>query len=233
MELDNSRNHYVDFISLISSTVNACTLNLLQGVNITGNTVVTSDYGVTVFWNNVYNARVILRGRYLNRTVGLCGTYNNVRSDDFWTSYGTTITDEVEFANSWKVDPSCENATVVPNPCDVNSDRRWIARANCSTLLRAPFNECASHINATEEGYIADCEYDMCACEDDPVVCYCQALAAYAADCASYVGIQWMEREEFAICSKCEIFNSLRECYSIQIFNVYECNQLASLTLWC
>ena len=154
----------------------------------------------------MYNVRVTVGGRYLNRTVGLCGTYNNVRNNDFWTSYGTTVTDEVEFANSWKVDPSCENATVVENPCDVNSERRWIARANCSTLLRAPFNECASHINATEEGYIEDCEYDMCACEDDPVVCYCQALAAYADDCASNVHIEWEEREEFVICSKWTFF---------------------------
>ena len=181
----------------------------LEGVNITrivnrpnSDTIVTSHYGVTVIWNNVYNVRVTVRGRYINRTVGLCGTYNGIKNDDFWTSYGTTVNDEVEFANSWKVDPNCENATEVDHPCDVNSDRRLIAQTNCSTLLRAPFNECASSINATEEGYIDDCEYDMCACEDDPVVCYCQALEAYAGDCASYVNIEWEDRPEFAICGK-------------------------------
>ena len=175
-------------------------VNITEGVN--GDTVVTSDFGVTVFWNNVYNVRLMVLGRYQNRTAGLCGTYNGIKNDDFRTSYGVTTSDEVEFANSWKVDPSCKNATEVDHPCDANADRRLIAQANCSTLLRAPFNECASYINATEEGYIDDCEYDMCACEDDPVVCYCQALDAYAGDCASYVDIQWKKRDKLAICGK-------------------------------
>ena len=168
----------------------------------TGNTVITSVYGVTVRWNNVYNVRVTVRGRYINKTAGLCGTYNDIRNDDFWTSYGTTVTDPVDFGNSWKVDPGCENATEVDHPCVTNPGRRWIASANCSRLLSAPFNSCAIHINASEEGYIEDCEYDMCACEDDPAVCYCQALDAYAEDCASYVDIEWEEREEFDVCSK-------------------------------
>ncbi|CAB4021859.1 von Willebrand factor-like, partial [Paramuricea clavata] len=123
-----------------------------------------------------------------------------MEDDDFWASNGTIVTNPVEFGNSWKVDPDCDDAIEVPHPCDANSDRRWIAQANCSTLLRPPFNECSSHINATEEGYIADCEYDMCACEDDPVVCYCQALEAYADDCASFVDIPWENLEEFAVC---------------------------------
>ncbi len=149
-----------------------------------------------------------VRGRYLNRTVGLCGTYNGIEDDDFWTSYGTTVTDAVEFGNSWKVDPECDNATQVEHPCDTNRNRRWIAQANCSRLLSPPFNSCAIHINASEEGYIDDCEYDMCACEDDPVVCYCQALDAYAEDCASHVDIQWEGMEEFGICG--EFHSSLK-----------------------
>ena len=184
--------------------------DFLQGVNITVrrngnrvNTIVTSEYGVTVHWNNVYNVRVTVRGRYFNRTSGLCGTYNDIEEDDFWAFNGTTVTEPVEFGNSWKVDPDCDDAIAVEHPCVVNPDRRWIAQANCSTLLRPPFNECSSHINATEEGYIADCEYDICACEGDPVVCYCQAIEAYADDCASDVDIQWENLEEFAVCGKC------------------------------
>ena len=164
--------------------------------------MVTSDYGVIVVWNNVYNVRVSVLGRHVNRTSGLCGTYNDMSGDDFLTSYGTIVTDPVEFGNSWKVDPRCENATVVPDPCDENAARRPIAQANCSALLSAPFNVCTSHINASEEGYIDDCEYDMCACEEDPVVCYCQALEAYADDCEEFVNIQWEGMEKFAICSK-------------------------------
>ena len=174
-----------------------------QGVDISeykGQTLIRSDYGVKVFWNNVYNARVVVRGRHLNRTSGLCGYYNEIGEDDLWTSYGAIVTDPVEFGNSWKVDPTCENATKVDHPCDVKPERRWIARENCSTLFKPPFRNCSSYINATEEGYIEDCEYDMCACEDDPVVCYCQALEAYADDCSPYVDIKWKDLNESAIC---------------------------------
>ncbi len=160
-------------------------------------------------WNNVYNVRVSVRGRYLNRTVGLCGTYNGIEDDDFWISHGTTATNAVEFGNSWKVDPECDNATEVEHPCNTNRNRSSIAQSKCSRLLSPPFNSCAIHINASGEGYINDCEYDMCACEDDPVVCYCQALDAYAEDCASYVNIRWEEMHEFAVCGKLKISSEL------------------------
>ena len=153
-------------------------------------------------WNNVYNVRVTVRGRYINRTAGLCGTYNDNEDDDFWTPDGRNAADPVEFGNSWKVDPECDNATFVQHPCDVNEERRSIARANCSRLLSPPFSDCSSYINATEEGYIEDCEYDICACEDHPAVCFCQALDAYAEDCASDVNIQWEDLSEFDVCGK-------------------------------
>ena len=153
-----------------------------------------------VFWNNVYNARVTVRGRYINRTSGLCGTYNKRRDDDFWTFDGTIITDSVAFGNSWKVDPKCDEAVNVPHPCDINPGRTSVARDKCSTLTKPPFSECSSYIDATKEGYIEDCEYDMCACEDDPVVCYCQALEAYADDCSPNVVIPWKSLNVSAIC---------------------------------
>ncbi|XP_028410565.1 uncharacterized protein LOC114533262 [Dendronephthya gigantea] len=200
----------------ISSSTNYGAVNVTIHGN--GRTVVTSDYGVTVFWNNVYNVRITIGGRYVNRTSGLCGTYNEMKYDDFWTSYGTIVTDPVEFGNSWKVDPTCENATTVDHPCDANPERRLIARQNCSTLLKPPFSNCSSYINATEEGYIAGCEYDMCACEDDPVVCYCQALEAYADDCSSDIQIQWKKSPEFAICGT--------PCASAPCFNGGSCKNL-------
>ncbi|XP_028410753.1 uncharacterized protein LOC114533436 isoform X5 [Dendronephthya gigantea] len=191
----------------------------------TDRTVVTSVYGVTVFWNNVYNARITIGGRYFNKTSGLCGNYNEMQDDDFWAAYGAIVTDPVEFGNSWKVDSTCENATKVPHPCDVNPARRLIARENCSKLLRPPFRDCSSYINATEDGYIEDCEYDMCACEDDPVVCYCQALEAYADDCASDVAIQWKGLHEFSVCHT--------PCASAPCFNGGSCKNLVGRAFEC
>ncbi|XP_028416064.1 IgGFc-binding protein-like, partial [Dendronephthya gigantea] len=207
----------------ISSSTNYGAVNVTIHGN--GRTVVTSDYGVTVFWNNVYNVRVTIAGRYVNRTSGLCGTYNKMKYDDFWTPYGTIVGDPVEFGNSWKVDPTCENATTVDHPCDANAERRLIARENCSALLKPPFSNCSSYINATEEGYISDCEYDMCACEDDSVACYCQALQTYADDCSSDVKITWMNLEQFAICNT--------PCASAPCYNGGTCTDIDSSSFEC
>ena len=168
-------------------------------------TLVTSKYGVTIRWDNVYNVRVTVFGRYRNRTSGLCGTYNEIQNDDFLTSYNTTETKEnvVKFGNSWKTDPSCENATVVENPCITNLERAEIAKMNCSALLKYPFSACNGTVNATEEGYVQDCEYDMCACVINPTACLCESLESYATECKSYdVTINWRNMPQFAQCSK-------------------------------
>ena len=183
---------------------------ITTGINISepssGKTLVRSNYGVTVEWNNVYNAKVTLLGRYRNRTSGLCGTYNGMKNDDFLTSYNTTETKEnvVKFGNSWKTDPSCENATEVENPCITNRDRKEIAKMNCSALLKYPFLACNETVNATEEGYIQDCEYDMCACVVNPVACLCQSFDAYSSECkARGMPVNWINETGFEQCSKC------------------------------
>ncbi|XP_028410567.1 kielin/chordin-like protein [Dendronephthya gigantea] len=67
-------------------TISLSTMYMANGVKISqprsGITLVESDYGVEVEWNNVHNVRVTVFGRYLNRTSGLCGTYNRYRGDD-------------------------------------------------------------------------------------------------------------------------------------------------------
>lgn len=170
------------------------------------NILVTTNIGVEIFWNNVHNVRVTVLGRYKNQTEGLCGTYNDMKSDDFMTSpNGTIVTDPVDFGNSWKVDPNCDDAVFVSNRCNSNAVLAARARTNCSALLDSPFRSCANKVNATEEAYIKDCEFDVCACgERNPDACLCQALDAYVADCKSEnVEIDWLSLPQYnSICSK-------------------------------
>ena len=109
-----------------------------------------SDYGVMVSWDNINNVRVTVLGRYLNKTSGLCGTFNKISSDDFLTSTGTTETDAVDFGNSWKTDPSCVNATTVEHPCKTHPERKWIAQKNCSALIRYPFSLCNQTVSRSK-----------------------------------------------------------------------------------
>ena len=175
------------------------------GVNITGSrsTLIESDYGVNVEWNNVHNVRVTVFGRYLNKMSGLCGTFNRNPGDDFLARNGTTVGNAVDFGNSWKTDPDCDDATDLPHPCEAIPEREATARVNCSALSTSPFSVCASKINPASEGYIEDCSYDVCACKNDPTVCLCQAIEAYVSDCAaSGVGIDWLNYPRYQQCSK-------------------------------
>ena len=165
-----------------------------------------SDYGVEVFWNNVRLVRVTLLGRYINQTSGLCGTYNENKYDDFLTSLNTTTTSAALFGNSWKTDSTCDNATDLEHPCDLFPSRKELAKKKCSSLLESPFLPCSNVVNATEENYIADCEYDLCACGANSSVCFCQAIDAYASECRDrQVEIDWKETAGFESCCKCVI----------------------------
>ena len=168
---------------------------------IDGKTRVNTHYGVHITWNNVFNVEVEIRGRYLDSVVGLCGTYNNDNSDDFLTFDNITTTNVTLFGNSWKTDPACGDALPVENPCDTDLVRAANARRNCSALLQAPFWACNQTVNATEGYFIADCEYDMCACDSNADACLCQIFHAYAEACsAESVVIDWID--EFPQCSK-------------------------------
>ena len=180
---------------------------IITAVNITklngNNILVESDYGVKIEWNNVRNVRVSVLGRYLNKTSGLCGTFNRNPEDDFLLRNGTTLENELDFGNSWKTDPDCENAINQAHPCDDNLERNATAVANCSALLSHPFNACQSLVDPVSQGYIDDCEYDVCACDDNPAVCLCQAIEAYVSDCASNgIHIAWLDDRRYQICSK-------------------------------
>ena len=168
----------------------------------TGNEVlIESEYGVTVEWNNVRNVRVTVLGRYINRTSGLCGTYNKDPDNDFLARNGTSVNNAAEFGNSWKTDPECDDATEEEHPCQTYSERNSTAVANCSALSGPPFDACRSVVDAAAEGYIEDCEYDVCGCDDDQIVCLCQALAAYVSDCSSHdVIIDWLSDHRYEQC---------------------------------
>ena len=169
--------------------------------------MVESVYGVKVEWNNVHNVRVTVYGRYINKTSGLCGTFNQNAADDFLTANGETVGDAVNFGNSWKTEPDCDNATYVPHPCWTYPGKNATATANCLALLTPPFNVCASQVNPASGGYIEDCEYDVCGCGDDPTVCLCQAIEAYVADCASYgVNIDWLSDNRYQQCGTSELW---------------------------
>ncbi|KAK0142088.1 Mucin-5AC [Merluccius polli] len=123
---------------------------------------------------------VSLKGQLL----GLCGDFNDVEADDFKTNNGLIAGTAVTFANSWKSQPTCLDATnkQMSNPCSFNAKKEKYAKYWCSLLSdqKRIFSPCHSRINP--EVYEASCIHDTCNCENSED-CMCAALSSYVHAC--------------------------------------------------
>ena len=163
---------------------------------------IDTDIGVTVQFDGVYNVFVTLSARYRGKTAGLCGNYNGNSNDEFVDVNFRRAHSIDHFANSWKIERSCPNTPNPPNPCLTASRIAQEAKKKCQLLRNQPFAKCHSSVRQ-DSGFIKDCEYDVCACNNHPSSCLCEEFAAYATSC-SLVGVPilWRNLPQFAECSK-------------------------------
>ena len=75
------------------------------------------DHGSRVY----ITANAQLRGA--TSMSGLCGNFNGVTTDDLKIPSGSMATSVTEFANGWKADSLCVDASSV-SPCEANADRK-------------------------------------------------------------------------------------------------------------
>ena len=190
--------------------MNTFKLSFLKGVTLTKHGVRTiridTDIGLTVQYDGVYNVFVTLSARYRGRTAGLCGNYNGNNQDEFVDVNFQKSHTILHFAQSWNVDRSCANEPSPGNPCLTAGSVAQQAKKKCLLLRQQPFAKCHNSVNQ-DSGFIKDCEYDVCSCDNHPSSCLCEEFAAYATSC-SLVGvpITWRNLAQFAECSKCYFF---------------------------
>jgi hypothetical protein len=167
---------------------------------------IDTDIGVTVEYDGVYNVFVTLSARYRGKTAGLCGNYNGNTNDEFLDINFQRSHTILHFADSWKVDQSCPNSPNPGNPCLTASSVAQKAKKKCQLLKQQPFAKCHNSVNQ-DSGFIKDCEYDVCVCNNHPSSCLCEEFAAYATSC-SLVGvpITWKNLPQFSECSKYSVF---------------------------
>ena len=164
---------------------------------------ITTDIGLTVEYNGVFNVLVKVRKSYKGKLSGLCGNFNGQRNDEFKTPNNLLVQSTLKFGNSWKTDDSCPDVmTVEEHPCKNASRRALKAKEECSVLKRQPFSKC-NDISDPNSGAIQDCEYDVCACDDNPKACLCESLSDYEESCAeSGIEIKWKHLKRFSKCGK-------------------------------
>uniref|UniRef100_A0A3B5R437 VWFD domain-containing protein n=1 Tax=Xiphophorus maculatus TaxID=8083 RepID=A0A3B5R437_XIPMA len=115
---------------------------------------------------------------------GLCGNYDGNSKNDFTTRSQETVTDVLEFGNSWKVSSSCSNAQLLSDPCASNRYRAAWSQKQCSIITSATFHSC--HAKVDPGPYYDSCVRDSCACDTGgDCECFCTAVAAYAKACST------------------------------------------------
>lgn len=146
------------------------------------------DFGLRVTYDLVYHVTITLPGNYRGRTCGLCGNFNNNKTDEFQLPDGIISKDSQAFGAAWKVhvpgvvcDDGC-SGDLCPK-CD-SSDKAAI-EAKCAIITNptGPFAACHDVIDPAS--YFRDCVYDVCLAKGDQSM-LCHSIAAYMLDCQDF-----------------------------------------------
>uniref|UniRef100_A0A8C6M4R3 VWFD domain-containing protein n=1 Tax=Nothobranchius furzeri TaxID=105023 RepID=A0A8C6M4R3_NOTFU len=145
-----------------------------------------------------------------DQVCGLCGNYDGNSKNDFTTRSQETVTDVLQFGNSWKVSPVCPDAQLVSDPCSSNRYRAAWSQKQCSIITSSIFSSC--HTKVDPGPYFDSCVRDSCACDTGgDCECFCTAVAAYAKACSA-VGacVSWRTPKLCPIF--CDYYNSPGGC---------------------
>ncbi|MBN3295673.1 VWF factor, partial [Amia calva] len=146
---------------------------------------------ISVTWDQGTRVIVKVKGHYKEKVCGLCGNFDGNQNNDLLSSNNQLEVEPADFGNSWKVNPGCADAFQVASQCNDNIMKLVSVEQSCLVLTSEIFRECNSVVNP--EPYLEICTYDTCSCQSiGDCVCFCNAIAAYAHECAQRgIVIHW------------------------------------------
>nr|XP_026689876.1 mucin-2-like [Ciona intestinalis] len=146
-------------------------------------TMVTTDIGLMVVWDRKTTVIVKLDPRYMSAVCGLCGNFDGNQNNDAMKSDRMLAVTPLEFGNSWKTSPNCDNTPPSDDPCTLHPNRKPWAQRSCNILQSEIFQPCHALVDVT--WYYSNCKFDACGCDGGAdCECFCVAVAAYARACA-------------------------------------------------
>uniref|UniRef100_A0A8C6FPV5 Otogelin n=1 Tax=Moschus moschiferus TaxID=68415 RepID=A0A8C6FPV5_MOSMO len=118
--------------------------------------------------------------RWVEDTVGLCGTFNGNTQDDFLSPVGVPESTPQFFGNSWKTLSACSPLVSGSplDPCDVHLQAASFALQACSVLTGELFAPCSAYLSPVP--YFEQCRQDACRCGQP---CLCATVAHFAHLC--------------------------------------------------
>ncbi|XP_040183666.1 uncharacterized protein LOC120916795 [Rana temporaria] len=168
--------------------------------------VIETKKGLLIFWDKKSSIFIKVTSEYKGTLCGLCGTYDENRNNDFTTRNNAVVANTEEFANSWRLSPTCAVGTVYRDACSLNPYRNAWANKKCSIINSEVFSTCHTHVDPSN--YFHACVSDSCACNTGgDCECFCTAVAAYAQACGEYnICVPWRSP---SICPLfCDYYNS-------------------------
>uniref|UniRef100_A0A3P8VM97 VWFD domain-containing protein n=1 Tax=Cynoglossus semilaevis TaxID=244447 RepID=A0A3P8VM97_CYNSE len=79
--------------------------------------------GLVLMWDQKTSLFVKISPIFQGKICGLCGNFDGNSKNDFKTRNQETVTDVLEFGNSWKVSSTCPDAELINDPCSSNPYR--------------------------------------------------------------------------------------------------------------
>ncbi|KAF1574307.1 IgGFc-binding protein, partial [Eudyptes moseleyi] len=163
---------------------------------------IKTDFEVIVTFDWYSHAMVILPNTYSGAVCGLCGNADGNPQDDFVLPNGQPATDEIQFADSWKVAdiPGCSaGCTEDCEVCTEAEKRAYRGDKHCGLLVKkqGPFSTCHSAIDPAP--YFEDCLFDTCLYKGHQEM-VCHSIRAYVTACQSQ-GIRIRQWRSAAFCS--------------------------------
>ncbi|XP_068115904.1 mucin-2-like [Hyperolius riggenbachi] len=145
--------------------------------------VIEALNGLVLVWDKRTSIYIKLDPSFQGKVCGLCGNYDGNFVNDYTTRSLAVVSDVMEFANSWKLSPSCLDAVPLADTCSSNPYRKAWSQKQCSVITGDKFSACHSLISPLK--YYDSCVNDACACDTGgDCECFCTAVAAYAQACS-------------------------------------------------
>ncbi|XP_044847500.1 IgGFc-binding protein-like [Mauremys mutica] len=163
---------------------------------------IKTDFDLRVSFDWYSYARVIIPNTYTNAVCGLCGNANQDPSDDLTMKNGTQTSDEIQFADSWKVGdvPGCSDiCTGDCSVCSESQKQTYEGDQYCGVLTQqnGPFTQCHGAIKPAS--FFDDCVFDTCQYKGHRDT-LCSAISAYVTACQAR-GIQIGQWRSASFCS--------------------------------
>lgn len=156
-----------------------------------------TDFKLTVSYDVDTSVEVKLPSNFSSRTCGMCGNFNNRKTDDYMMPNGQQAGNSEQLGQSWMVeddDPLCnpdDPEPPTPPSCTPENDELYRSDEFCGLLISkdGPFHICNSVISPG--GFLESCIFDMCALNGS-VETLCSLLSAYADACQKEgIPINW------------------------------------------